>query len=117
MSDVAVIVGGDKQALKSEVDIKDVDGILDLVDGCDDLNSLRRDGDSVCDEKINDTSDSSSINAVVDGLSLESGTKAKHLHDVGIGWLLVDLVKSCLIWVKNCSWEEIAALEVGKLCN
>ena len=47
MSDVAVIVSGDKQALKSEVDIKDVDGILDLVDGCDDLNSLRRDGDPV----------------------------------------------------------------------
>ena len=99
MSDAAVIVSGDKQALKSEVDIKDVDGILDLVDGCDDWSNLRRDGDSVCDEKVNNASDSSSIYAIVDGLSLESGTKAEQVQDEGIGWLLEERVKSCLIWV------------------
>jgi hypothetical protein len=99
LTDASVSFSGDKQALKSEVDIKDVEGILDLVDGCDDLNSLGRDRDTVCDEKVNESSDSSSIYAVVNGLSLESGTKAEQVHDEGIGGLLEELVKSWLIWV------------------
>ena len=99
LGDGSVWISGNEKPLKSEVDIENVYGILDLIDGFYDLDGLLRDGDAVLDEKVNNAINSRSINTVVDGLGLENGIEAEQVENEGVGSLLEDLVPCWLIWV------------------
>ena len=99
LGDGSVWISGNEKPLKSEVDIENVDGILDLIDGIDDLDGLLRDGDAVLDEKVNNAIDSRSINTVVDGLGLVIRIEAKQVENEGVRSLLEELVPCWLIWV------------------
>ena len=99
LGDGSVWISGNEKPLKSEVDIENVDGILDLIDGIDDLDGLLRDGDAVLDEKVNNAIYSRSINTVVDGLGLVIRIEAKQVENEGVRSLLEELVPCWLIWV------------------
>ena len=99
LGDGSVWISGNEKPLKSEVDIENVDGILDLIDGIDDLDGLLRDGDAVLDKKINNAIDSRSINTVVDGLGLVIRIEAEQVENEGVRSLLEELVPCWLIWV------------------
>ena len=99
LGDGSVWISGNEKPLKSEVDIENVDGILDLIDGIDDLDGLLRDGDAVLDKKVNNAIDSRSINTVVDGLGLVIRIEAKQVENEGVRSLLEELVPCWLIWV------------------
>jgi len=99
LGDGSVWISGNEKPLKSEVDIENVNGILDLIDGIDDLDGLLRDGDAVLDKKVNNAIDSRSINTVVDGLGLVIRIEAKQVENEGVRSLLEELVPCWLIWV------------------
>ena len=99
LGDGSVWISGNEKPLKSEVDIENVDGILDLIDGIDDLDVLLRDSDAVLDKKVNNAIDSRSINTVVDGLGLVIRIEAKQVENEGVRSLLEELVPCWLIWV------------------
>ena len=99
LGDGSVWISGNEKPLKSEVDIENVDGILDLIDGIDDLDGLLRDGDAVLDEKVNNAIYSRSINTVVDGLGLVIRIEAEQVENEGVRSLLEELVPCWLIWV------------------